>query len=82
MTRPDKHRPESLAFGTQAVHAGNAIDAGSGAIRTPIVMANSYALPPDPASIKLVGRRHPFVHAQLRGQPEGPAGQARRARGW
>ncbi|WP_449385940.1 trans-sulfuration enzyme family protein [Cellulomonas soli] len=51
MTRPDKHRPESLAFGTQAVHAGNAIDAGSGAIRTPIVMANSYALPPDPASI-------------------------------
>ncbi|MGN8244573.1 trans-sulfuration enzyme family protein [Cellulomonas soli] len=51
MTRPDKHRPESLAFGTQAVHAGNAIDAGSGAIRTPIVMANSYALPQDPASI-------------------------------
>ncbi|GAA3799929.1 trans-sulfuration enzyme family protein [Cellulomonas soli] len=51
MTRPDKHRPESLAFGTRAVHAGNAIDGGSGAIRTPIVMANSYALPQDPASI-------------------------------
>lgn len=51
MTRPDKHRPASLSFATRAVHAGNAIDAGSGAIRTPIVMANSYALPEDPASI-------------------------------
>ncbi|MCI2266011.1 trans-sulfuration enzyme family protein [Sediminivirga luteola] len=36
---------------TLAVHAGNSIDAGSGAIRTPITMANSYALPDDPASI-------------------------------
>lgn len=51
MTRPDKHDLTSLAFSTQAVHAGNAIDAGSGAIRTPIIMANSYALPDDPASI-------------------------------
>lgn len=36
---------------TQAVHAGNAIDPGSGAIRTPLVLANSYALPNDPSGI-------------------------------
>ncbi len=50
-TRPDKHDPQSLAFATQAVHVGNEIDAGSGAIRTPLVMANSYALPEDPTGI-------------------------------
>ncbi|MEZ4529513.1 MAG: aminotransferase class I/II-fold pyridoxal phosphate-dependent enzyme [Thermomicrobiales bacterium] len=49
--RPDKHDPQSLAFATQAVHIGNEIDAGSGAIRTPLVMANSYALPEDPTGI-------------------------------
>ncbi|WP_166983179.1 trans-sulfuration enzyme family protein [Paramicrobacterium fandaimingii] len=49
--RPDAHDPSTLQFLTQAVHAGNAIDAGSGAIRTPIVMANSYALPDDPSSL-------------------------------
>ncbi len=50
-TRPDKHDPQSMAFATQAVHLGNAIDPGSGAIRTPLVMANSYALPEDPTGI-------------------------------
>ncbi len=49
--RPDKHDPQSLAFATQSVHLGNAIDPGSGAIRTPLVMANSYALPEDPTGI-------------------------------
>ena len=49
-TRPDKHDPQSMAFATQAVHLGNAIDPGSGAIRTPLVMANSYALPEDPTA--------------------------------
>lgn len=49
-TRPDKHDPRSLAFATQAVHLGNAIDAGTGAIRSPLVMANSYALPEDPTA--------------------------------
>lgn len=48
--RPDKHDPQSMAFATQAVHVGNAIDPGSGAIRTPLVMANSYALPEDPTA--------------------------------
>ncbi|MCA9859003.1 MAG: aminotransferase class I/II-fold pyridoxal phosphate-dependent enzyme [Thermomicrobiales bacterium] len=49
--RPDKHDPHSMAFATQSVHLGNEIDAGSGAIRTPLVMANSYALPEDPTGI-------------------------------
>lgn len=50
-TRPDKHDPQTLGPLSQAVHAGNAIDAGSGALRTPIVMANSYALPYDPSTM-------------------------------
>jgi cystathionine beta-lyase/cystathionine gamma-synthase len=50
-SRPDKHDPDSLAFRTLAVHGGNEIDAGSGAIRTPIVMANSYHLPGDSSAI-------------------------------
>ncbi|MCU1444860.1 aminotransferase class I/II-fold pyridoxal phosphate-dependent enzyme [Cryobacterium sp.] len=58
--RPDKHRPESLAEYSQAVHAGNLIDAGSGAVRTPIVMANSYALPEDPSSISWSGTDVPL----------------------
>jgi methionine-gamma-lyase len=49
--RPDKDQPASLAFDSQAVHAGNVIDATTGAIRTPIVMANSYQLPDDPSSL-------------------------------
>jgi methionine-gamma-lyase len=53
--RPDKHDPASLALLTQAVHAGNAIDGGSGAIRTPLVLANSYALPDDPSGISWSG---------------------------
>ncbi|WP_197319931.1 PLP-dependent aspartate aminotransferase family protein [Saccharomonospora sp. NB11] len=59
-TRPNKHRPETLAFPTSAVHAGNEIDAGSGAIRTPIVMANSYALPDDPAGLSWSGTDVPL----------------------
>lgn len=55
MSRPDKDRPDSLGFATQAVHAGNAVDEGSGAIRTPIVMANSYALPDDPEELSWSG---------------------------
>lgn len=45
--RPSKSEPSSLSFATQAVHLGNSIDEGSQAIRTPLVMANSYALPSD-----------------------------------
>ncbi|HET6502971.1 MAG TPA: aminotransferase class I/II-fold pyridoxal phosphate-dependent enzyme [Amycolatopsis sp.] len=60
MNRPDKRFPDTLAFPTQAVHAGNEIDAGSGAIRTPIVMANSYALPEDPSELDWSGTEVPL----------------------
>lgn len=49
--RPDKAHPSSLSFDSQVVHAGNQIDVTSGAIRTPIVMPNSYKLPEDPSSL-------------------------------
>ncbi|TCK22601.1 trans-sulfuration enzyme family protein [Pseudonocardia endophytica] len=51
MVRPDKERPDTLGLATQAVHGGNAVDQGTGAIRTPLVLANSYALPEDPSSL-------------------------------
>ncbi|MDR1826000.1 MAG: aminotransferase class I/II-fold pyridoxal phosphate-dependent enzyme [Bifidobacteriaceae bacterium] len=43
--------PASARFATLAVHAGNATDAETGAIRRPITMANSYALPYDPTEM-------------------------------
>ncbi len=49
--RPDKEQPASLSFDSQAVHGGNQIDATTGALRTPIVMANSYKLPDDPSAL-------------------------------
>jgi methionine-gamma-lyase len=45
---------------TSSVHAGNAIDAGSGAIRTPLVLANSYALPEDPSTLSWSGTDVPL----------------------
>lgn len=51
MQRPDKKQPGSLAFDSQAVHAGNSPDATTGAIVTPIVMSNSYQLPDDPSGL-------------------------------
>ena len=38
-------------FATRAVHMGNDIDKDSGAIKRPITMANSYALPYDPTDM-------------------------------
>ena len=38
-------------FHTQCVHAGNGIDKETGAIRRPIVMANSYKLPEDASGL-------------------------------
>ncbi|MBM7503668.1 trans-sulfuration enzyme family protein [Agromyces aurantiacus] len=49
--RPDRRRPDSLSDLSMAVHAGNAPDRGHGALRVPIVMANSYELPDDPSAI-------------------------------
>lgn len=59
-SRPDKHDPSALGFHSQAVHAGNTIDSGSGALRTPIVMANSYALPDDPSTLSWSGTDVPL----------------------
>jgi cystathionine beta-lyase/cystathionine gamma-synthase len=54
--------PHLLAphLATLAVHAGNAVDAGSGAIRRPLVMANSYALPDDPSELSWSGTGTPL----------------------
>lgn len=49
--RPDKRRPHTLADLSMAVHAGNAVDPGTRALRVPLVMANSYELPDDPSEI-------------------------------
>ena len=54
----DSPHPSHLA--TLAVHAGNAVDAGSGAIRRPLVMANSYALPEDPSELSWSGTGTPL----------------------
>ncbi|MFP5020444.1 trans-sulfuration enzyme family protein [Pseudonocardia phyllosphaerae] len=40
---------------TRAVHAGNDVDPGTGAVRRPIVTANSYALPEDPSELDWSG---------------------------
>ena len=49
--RPDRRHPTSLSDLSMAVHAGNTPDPGHGALRVPIVMANSYELPDDPSAI-------------------------------
>jgi methionine-gamma-lyase len=49
--RPDKNDYASLAEESWAVHGGNRPDVTTGAIRTPIVLANSYRLPLDPATL-------------------------------
>ena len=41
----------ALGFATRAVHVGNEVDKDSGAVKRPITMANSYALPYDPADM-------------------------------
>lgn len=56
--RPDKHHPSTLKPFTQAVHAGNVIDPGTGAVRSPLVLANSYALPEDPSTISWSSSEH------------------------
>lgn len=42
-------------FATRAVHVGNEVDRDSGAIKRPITMANSYALPYDPTDMNWSG---------------------------
>ena len=46
-----QHKETALKFATRAVHVGNEVDKDSGAIKRPITMANSYALPYDPTDM-------------------------------
>jgi len=48
---PSKHKRDTVLDATWAVHGGNSIDKGTGALRTPLVMANSYLLPEDPSEM-------------------------------
>ena len=58
--RPDKRDPSTLAEASRAVHAGNAVDPGTRAVRTPLVFANSYELPEDPSGISWSGTDIPL----------------------
>jgi cystathionine beta-lyase/cystathionine gamma-synthase len=51
---------EPLHLETLSVHAGNDVDPGTGAIRRPLVMANSYALPDDPSELSWSGTGTPL----------------------
>lgn len=53
--RPDKHVFDTLTGNSWSVHGGNHADETTGALRTPIVMANSYRLPEDPSDIDAPG---------------------------
>lgn len=46
-----KNIDTSFGFSTRSIHSGNEIDNETGAIRRPITMANSYALPYDPTNV-------------------------------
>ncbi|MDR1636958.1 MAG: aminotransferase class I/II-fold pyridoxal phosphate-dependent enzyme [Treponema sp.] len=46
---------QEFGFSTRAVHTGNDVDGETGAIRRPITMANSYALPYDPSDLNWSG---------------------------
>ena len=50
MTRPDRAEPRTLSDLSLAVHGGVELDSTQ-ALRTPLVMANSYQLPDDPSEI-------------------------------
>jgi methionine-gamma-lyase len=67
MTAPDKHDPSTVGDATWAVHGGNVIDSGTGAIRKPLVMANSYALPEDPSAMNWSDTTGGLVYTRHRG---------------
>ncbi|WP_010263826.1 trans-sulfuration enzyme family protein [Treponema primitia] len=46
---------KEFGFHTRAVHTGNDVDTGTGAIKRPIVMTNSYELPYDPSDLNWSG---------------------------
>lgn len=51
MSRPDPSQPDTLGEATAAIHVGNPRDEATGAIRQPITLSNSYAMPYDPLSV-------------------------------
>lgn len=51
MSTPDKHDSSSVGESTWAVHGGNTVDPTTGAIRNPLVLANSYQLPDEASSV-------------------------------
>lgn len=53
--RPDRRDHTTLGEDSWAVHGGNRADDTTGAIRSPIVLANSYRLPPDPTTLDGAG---------------------------
>lgn len=42
---------DAMSFRTKCIHAGNAVDKETGAIRRPLIMANSYRLPEDASAM-------------------------------
>ncbi|AYF96997.1 trans-sulfuration enzyme family protein [Protaetiibacter intestinalis] len=58
--RPDRHQESTLGENSLAVHGGNDAGEPGGPIRTPITMANSYALPDDPSGISWSGTDVPL----------------------
>lgn len=51
----EDYTDKKYGFATRAIHAGNDVDRDSGAIKRPITMANSYALPYDPTDLNWSG---------------------------
>lgn len=67
MSAPDKHLVETVGDSTWAVHGGNSVDKDTGAIRKPLVMANSYILPEDPSGMNWSDTSGPLVYTRHRG---------------
>lgn len=55
ISRPIRNDPSTMSEQSWSIHGGNVADKTTGAIRTPIIMANSYQLPPDPTTIDDAG---------------------------
>lgn len=55
---------KELGFMTRAVHAGNDTDSETGAIKRPIVMANSYELPYDPSDLNWSNAGGNFLYSR------------------
>ena len=75
--RPDRHAYVTPNDESWFVHGGNRADETTGAIRTPIVMANSYALARGSDHHRGSRPPGPRLHPRVRRQPSRPADQTR-----